>query len=90
LERALIDIHRRTGALNVLTSLLFKIAAQSLVLVPDALLESWAELVPASLETLSGLERNKVYRMLNLLVSPSPEGYEVSGSFCIMEPCGSS
>ena len=56
----------------------------------DVLLESWAELVPASLETLSGLERNKVYRMVNLLISPSPERYEVSGSFCIMEPCGSS
>jgi site-specific DNA recombinase len=54
----------------------------------DALLESWAELVPASLETLSGLERNKVYKMLNLLVSPSPEGYEVSGSFCTGELCG--
>ena len=26
----------------------------------------------------------------NLLVSPSVEGYEVSGSFCTMEPCGSS
>ena len=56
----------------------------------DALLESWAELVPASLETLSGLERNKVYRMVNLLISPVPEGYEVSGSFCTGEPCGSS
>ena len=54
----------------------------------DALLASWAELVPTSLETLSGLERNKVYRMLNLLVSPSQEGYEVSGSFCTGELCG--
>ena len=56
----------------------------------DALLESWAELVPASLETLSGLERNKVYRMVNLLISPVPEGYEVSGAFCTGVPCGSS
>jgi hypothetical protein len=54
----------------------------------DTLLESWAELVPTTLETLSGLERNKVYGMLNLLVSPSQEGYEVSGSFCTGEPCG--
>src|SRR5918994_2932957 len=37
----------------------------------DALLESWAELVPARLETLSALERNRVYRMRNLLVLPS-------------------
>jgi hypothetical protein len=56
----------------------------------DALLESWAELVPTSLETLTGLERNRVYTMLNLLVSPSLEGYEVSGAFCTGEPCGSS
>jgi hypothetical protein len=56
----------------------------------DALLESWDEPVPASLETLSGLERNKVYRMLNFMVSPAPEEYEISGSFCTIEPCGSS
>ena len=56
----------------------------------DDLLESWAELVPAGLDELSGLERNKVYRMLNLLVTPAPEGYQVSGAFCTMEPCGSS
>jgi DNA repair exonuclease SbcCD ATPase subunit len=55
----------------------------------DVLLESWAEMVPAGLESLSGLERNKVYRMLNLLVTPAPEGYEVSGAFCSMEPCSS-
>ena len=54
----------------------------------DALLESWAEMVPAGLENLSGVERNKVYRMLTLLVTPAPEGYEVSGAFCTMEPCG--
>jgi hypothetical protein len=54
----------------------------------DALLESWAEMVPAGLENLSGVERNKVYRTLNLLVTPAPEGYEVSGAFCTMEPCG--
>ncbi len=47
-------------------------------------------LVPAGLESLTVLERNKVYRMLNLLVSPSPEGYEVNGYFCIGVLCGSS
>jgi len=54
----------------------------------DALLESWAEMVPSGLENLSGVERNKVYRMLNLLVTPTPEGYEVSGAFCTLGPCG--
>ena len=47
-------------------------------------------LMPAGLESLTGLERNKVYRMLNLLVSPSLEGYEVNGCFCTGVLCGSS
>jgi hypothetical protein len=54
----------------------------------EVLLESWDELVPAGLEALFGLERNKIYGMLNLLASPTPEGYEVSGSFYTGEPCG--
>ncbi|MCA1716736.1 MAG: hypothetical protein LC781_07695, partial [Actinobacteria bacterium] len=53
----------------------------------DALLESLAAMVPASLKTLSGLERNKVYRMLRLIVTPASEGYEVSGTFCTTGPC---
>jgi len=40
----------------------------------DALLESWAEIVPAGLENLSGVERNKVYRTLNLLSRPPQRG----------------
>jgi len=35
-----------------------------------------------------GHVRNKVYKTLNLLVSPSQEGYEVSGAFCTGVPCG--
>jgi len=53
----------------------------------DALLESLAKMIPAGLNTLSGLERNKIYRMLHLTVTPAPEGYEVSGAFCTTEPC---
>ena len=53
----------------------------------DAVLDSLARMVPASLKTLSGQERNKVYRMLRLLVTPVPEGYEVTGALCTTGPC---
>jgi len=53
----------------------------------DALLESLAKMIPAGLNTLSGLERNKIYRMLHLTVTPASEGYEVSGAFCTTGPC---
>ncbi len=53
----------------------------------DALLESLVTMIPASLDTLSGQERNKVYRMLRLIVTPASEGYEVSGALCTTGPC---
>ncbi|MDQ3911638.1 MAG: recombinase family protein [Actinomycetota bacterium] len=46
----------------------------------DALLESMADTVPGALEELTGLERNQVYRLLRLRVSPTAEGFEVSGA----------
>jgi hypothetical protein len=48
----------------------------------DALLASYAEVVPEALDGLSGEERMRVYEMLQLEVKPDPEGYEVSGVFC--------
>ena len=48
----------------------------------DALLESTAEMVPEALDSLTGEERSRVYRMLRLEVMPSAEGYDVSGAFC--------
>jgi site-specific DNA recombinase len=48
----------------------------------DALLEGRTEMVPGALNNLTGEERNKLYRMLRLEVTPSDEGYEVSGAFC--------
>jgi DNA repair exonuclease SbcCD ATPase subunit len=48
----------------------------------DALLESMSEMVPSALEGLTGEEKNRLYRMLCLEVTPSEEGYEVSGAFC--------
>jgi len=54
----------------------------------DALLASYAEVVPEALDGLSGQERSRVYRMLELEVRPSPEGYEVSGALCNSRPRG--
>ncbi len=47
----------------------------------DALLQSLAEMVPSALESLIGEKKNKLYRMLQLEVTPSNEGYKVSGAF---------
>jgi hypothetical protein len=36
------------------------------------------------LEDLDGEEKNRLYRMLRLEVTPSGERYEVSGAFCTL------
>jgi hypothetical protein len=41
---------------------------------------------PEGLDDLTGEDRNKVYRMLRLEVTPSDEGYKVGGAFCTLEP----
>jgi site-specific DNA recombinase len=51
----------------------------------DTLLQSMAERVPGALEDLDGEEKNRLYQMLRLEVTPSEEGYEVSGAFCTSE-----
>jgi site-specific DNA recombinase len=48
----------------------------------DALLESMAEMVPEALDSLTGEEKSRVYRMLRLEVTPTVEGYDVSGAIC--------
>ena len=48
----------------------------------DTLLQSMSETVPGALDDLDGEEKNKLYQMLRLEVTPSEEGYEVSGAFC--------
>jgi DNA repair exonuclease SbcCD ATPase subunit len=57
-------------------------AASELERDRDTLLERWSTMVPEGLDGLTGEERNKVYRMLRLKVTPTAEGYEVSGAFC--------
>lgn len=51
----------------------------------DALIASMTETIPESLDSLAGEERNQIYRMLRLEVTPSEEGYELSGAFCTPE-----
>ena len=46
----------------------------------DDLLEAMAETVPDRLDNLTSEERNKVYRMLRLEVTPTPEGYSITGA----------
>jgi site-specific DNA recombinase len=53
----------------------------------DTLLESISGQIPESLDSLDGEERNTVYRMLRLEVTPTPEGgYRLTGAFCTAEP----
>jgi hypothetical protein len=54
----------------------------------DALIASYAEVVPEALEGLSGEDRSRVYQMLQLEVRPDPEGYEVSGTLRNSRPTG--
>jgi hypothetical protein len=49
----------------------------------DALLESMAEMVPEVLDSLTGDEKSRTYRMLRLEATPTTEGYDVSGALCI-------
>jgi hypothetical protein len=53
-----------------------------------ALLESWAGTIPEALESFTGEERNKVYRMLRLEVAPTFEGYRVTGALSGFLPLG--
>src|SRR3712207_2060771 len=54
----------------------------------DALVDSYAEVVPEALDGLTGEERMRVYEMLQLEVRPDPEGYEVRGALCNSRPMG--
>ncbi len=59
---------------------------EELELDRDTLLESLSGHIPESLDRLDAEERNTVYRMLRLEVTPTPEGhYKVTGAFCTAE-----
>jgi site-specific DNA recombinase len=55
---------------------------EDLVKDRDTLLEDMAEMVPEALDSLTGEEKNKIYRMLRLEVTPTAEGYAISGALC--------
>ncbi len=46
----------------------------------DSLLESWVGAVPRAFDELTGLDRNKVYRLLRLEVTPTADGFGVTGA----------
>ena len=46
----------------------------------DAVVESYAGVLPEALEALSGEERRRLYGMLRLEVAPAPDGLEVTGA----------
>jgi site-specific DNA recombinase len=48
----------------------------------DALLESMVEMIPEAFDSLTGEEKSRVYRMLRLEVTPTTDGYDVSGAIC--------
>ncbi len=46
------------------------------------LLESMAGMVSEALDVLTGEERNRIYGMLRLEVTPNTEGYGISDALC--------
>jgi site-specific DNA recombinase len=52
----------------------------------DAVIASLEASIPNALDALSGEERNRLYRMLRIEVTPSSEGFEATGVFGVLEP----
>jgi hypothetical protein len=50
-----------------------------------ALLQSMTETMLGTLEDLTDEEKNRLYQMLRLEVTPSEEGYEVNGAFVLRD-----
>jgi hypothetical protein len=40
------------------------------------------EMIPEAFDSLTGEEKSRVYRMLRLEVTPTTDGYDVSGAIC--------
>ncbi len=56
----------------------------------DALPASWSAAVPGDLDRLTPEGRNRLYHMLRLEISPTEEGYEITGPFYTSKPLSSS
>jgi site-specific DNA recombinase len=52
----------------------------------DAVIKSYAGMLPEALDALSGEERRRLYGMLRLEVAPAPDGLEVTGALSTSEP----
>jgi site-specific DNA recombinase len=52
----------------------------------DAVIESYAGMLPEALDALLGEERRRLYGMLHLEVAPTPEGLEVTGALSTSGP----
>jgi site-specific DNA recombinase len=52
----------------------------------DAVIESYAGILPDALDALSGEERRRLYGMLRLEVAPAPDSLEVMGALSTSEP----
>ncbi len=52
----------------------------------DALVAFWFDALPEDLDRLTSEQRNDLYCILHLEVTPRVEGYEVKGPFCTVEP----
>ena len=50
------------------------------------MLESVAGMVPEALDALTGEDTNRIYRMLRLEVTPTAEGYNISGALRTSAP----
>jgi hypothetical protein len=48
----------------------------------NVLLEDTAAMVPEALNNLTGEEKNRIYQMLRIEVTPTAAGYDVSGALC--------
>ncbi len=74
-----LDEARRVTEADIAALKRFRKRTEELKRDKDSLLASLTDLVPEELEDLTGEERNRVYRMLRLQVTPTPEGYDTSG-----------
>src|SRR5215204_6578542 len=52
----------------------------------DAIKASWSATVPGNLDRLTPEGRNELYHKLRLEISPTEDGYEITGPFCTFEP----
>lgn len=81
-----LDEARRVAEVEIMALQRSQERAEKLEKDLDAVLASLSDLLPTALDSMTGEERNTVYRMLHMEITPSPEGYETTGVFCAPGP----